>query len=93
MLTQCLLCPAVVLQTWPNQNKKEEVERIKNVLLQQLQELRGAPGAAAAQRSRLPLLGLALPAARDHAAAGVPLSIPCAAADPCIPITRLQGLR
>jgi hypothetical protein len=50
MLTQCLLCPAVVLQTWPNQNKKEEVERIKNVLLQQLQELRGAPGFAMKER-------------------------------------------
>lgn len=33
------------LQSWPNQNKKEEVERIKNTLLEQLQQLRGAPGA------------------------------------------------
>lgn len=35
------------LQSWPNQNKKEEVERIKSTLLEQLQQLRGAPGAHA----------------------------------------------
>ncbi|KAL4451553.1 hypothetical protein ABPG75_007215 [Micractinium tetrahymenae] len=36
--------------TWPNQNKKEEVERIKHTLLEQLQQLRGAPGFAMAER-------------------------------------------
>lgn len=39
-----------LLQTWPNQNKREEVERIKHTLLEQLQQLRGAPGFAMAER-------------------------------------------
>lgn len=36
--------------SWPNQNKKEEVERIKVTLLQQLQQLQGAPGFAMKER-------------------------------------------
>ena len=36
--------PKTLPQTWPNQNKREEVERIKTAVLEQLQQLRGAPG-------------------------------------------------
>ena len=40
------LCPPAppTLQSWPNQNKREEVERIKVAVLEQLQQLQGAPG-------------------------------------------------
>lgn len=57
-------------QSWPNQNKKEEVERTKITLLQQLQELRGAPGARRGQRSgkrvRRPPAHPARPLTRCH---------------------------
>jgi hypothetical protein len=36
--------PCPCLQSWPNQNKREEVERIKVAVLEQLQQLQGAPG-------------------------------------------------